>query len=101
MNQKSNDRPFKGIPLLLVLLLVLPLAARTRPAAGPKPLRCESAVFVELKGDVAWPGVFATCKPLDLSDWPATKGVFAALMGRDTETEADVFELWHQPRCED
>ena len=88
MSQKNNDRPFKGIPLLLALLLVLPLAARMIPVVGPKPLRCESPVFVELKGDVAWPGVFAACKPLDLSDWPATKRVFGALMGRDTETGA-------------
>ncbi len=88
MNQQSNHRPFKGIPLLLVLLLVLPLAARMMPVAGPKPLRCESPVFVELKGNVAWPGVFAICKPLDLSDWPATKRVSGAFMGRDPETGA-------------
>jgi competence protein ComEA len=88
MNQQSNHRPFKGIPLLLVLLLVLPLAARMMPVAGPKPLRCKSPVFVEFKGDVAWPGVFATCKPLDLSDWPATIRVFGAPMERDTETGA-------------
>jgi competence protein ComEA len=86
MNRQSNHKPFKGIPLLLVLLLVLPLAARMMPVAGPKALRCESPVFVELKGDVARPGVFATCKPLDLSDWPATKRVFGAPMGKKTET---------------
>jgi competence ComEA-like helix-hairpin-helix protein len=88
MSHKRNDRPFEGIPLLLVLLLVLPLAAGMIPLTGPQPLRCESPVFVELKGDVAWPGVFAACGPSDLSGWPAAKRVFGALVRRDAETGA-------------
>jgi len=86
MNQERNDRSFKGVPLLLVVLLVLPLAAKLMPVAGPKPPRCESPLFFELKGDVAWPGVFAACKPSDLVDWTNAKEVFQTPAGRDSET---------------
>jgi hypothetical protein len=88
MNQERNDRSFKGIPLLLFLLLAFSLAARMMPVAGPKPVRCEGPVFLELKGDVAWPGVLAACKPPDLSGGTPAKEVFMALTGRDTEPGA-------------
>jgi competence protein ComEA len=84
MNRENSDRRFEGIPLLLFLLLALPLAAGIIPGAGPKPQRCENPVFLELKGDVAWPGVLASCKPLDLFDGSAMKRVLGALPARDT-----------------
>lgn len=85
MNHESCNRPFKGIPLLLGLLLGLTLAGRMMPVVGTKPLRCERPVFVEFKGDVAWTGVFPACEMLDLSEWLAAKGVFGALMETGTE----------------
>jgi hypothetical protein len=88
MSRKSNDRSYQGIPLLLVSLLVLPLAARTAQVPGPKPVRCPSPVFVELKGDVPWPSVFAACEPLDLSDGSTAKRVFGDLVVGDVRIGA-------------
>jgi DNA uptake protein ComE-like DNA-binding protein len=88
MNQKSNDKSYQGIPLLLVLLLVLLLAAKTVHVPGAKPVRCQSPVFVELKGDVAWPRVVAACEPLDLSDGATAKWVFGVRLGGDLKTGA-------------
>ncbi len=88
MNQESCNRSSKGVPLLLALLLGLSLAGRMMPVVGAKPLRCERTVFVEFKGDVAWPGVFAACETLDLTEWAAARGGVGALVGTGIEAGA-------------
>jgi competence protein ComEA len=67
INSAINDRT-TGFLILFLILLILQFLKPVLNRSGPHSLPCDGPLFIQIAGDIKFPGVYASCHRVSLKD---------------------------------